>query len=421
MRHIYGEAMALILCVIALAEAAAGSYRFENIVDTATPAPVSTFSGFEFPAVDNGIIAFRGTYEGGRSGIFTSNGADVVTIALDARGFHPRLSRLSTANGLVTFGATFGDPGSGIFFGDGGPLTTVAKTGDPVDSVVLNIFPYAPSYSNGTVAFQSVYLGGNGVFTADGTLIQAIAKVGDSAPVGTFTALSSPVIDGARVGFAATYADSIDAYSGIVVHDYDGLTKVVQTGDAAPSGVFLDVAKPSLLGDAIAFRGTDGGGAGIFYLNQLGQISAIVREGDAAPVGVFKELSAFAVGESEVVYFGHYGELNISDYMGIFVSRDGQQTPLIKTGDQLFGSTVVALNDPTLLNGNIENYTFGLDQHGNGGVAFVYLLEDGRKGVALAVRVPEPSSLALGLIDLFLLIVPRQIKRARAHPCFCGV
>jgi len=77
-------------------------------------------------------------------------------------------------------------------------------------------------------------------------------------------------------------------------------------------------------------------------------------------------------------------------------------TPLVKTGDQLFGHAITGLNLGQ----------FGLDASGTRNIAFDYTLDNGVSGVALASAVPEaPQWLVLGAVAVGALGVRTAFRR----------
>ena len=121
-----------------------------------------------------------------------------------------------------------------------------------------------------------------------------------------------------------------------------------------------------------------------------GAISAIALAGDPAPVGTFDQIGPTAIRDSVILLDGIYGGFTGS---GVFTFQGGLLTTVIKTGDPLFGSTVMGV-------GSGKN---GLDPDGSGRIVIAYGLADGRSGIALATPVPEPRSIAIA-INLFCMV-----------------
>ena len=85
---------------------------------------------------------------------------------------------------------------------------------------------------------------------------------------------------------------------------------------------------------------------------------------------------------------------------GIFVRTNGVISPVIRVGDYLYGST-------------ISDLTFtrdGFDRSGTQNLAFSYQLEDGRRGIVLALHIPEPAT-AIGAVAAAFCILCRHRHR----------
>jgi hypothetical protein len=99
-----------------------------------------------------------------------------------------------------------------------------------------------------------------------------------------------------------------------------------------------------------------------------------------------------------VLFRGRFGLTTSTQ--GIFISSDGLTSPVLRTGDLLFGQVVIGV----FVNPH------SLDPAGNGNIAFTYQLANGVTGVALATPVPEPSALALAATALALIIRRRRAR-----------
>ena len=95
---------------------------------------------------DAGTLAFRAHLgqTGSDTGIFTSNGRPITTVA-DSSGFLKSFGKTPSINGAggVAFSAGVGDLDSGtfgIYSGNGGPLTTIADISGPFSSFSFNDF-----------------------------------------------------------------------------------------------------------------------------------------------------------------------------------------------------------------------------------------------------------------------------------------
>jgi hypothetical protein len=202
------------------------------------------------------------------------------------------------------------------------------------------------SQDGSLVAFQASYGPRSGIFAGSGGPLLTIVQAGDPAPTGTFDSFDSVSVSEGKVAFSARYGFS--SLSGIFMSNGGALTTIVKAGDAAPSGTFTSISlnAPSMVGGRIAFAGADGGG------------------------------------------------------QGIFVRENGAISYLIHTGDELFGSPVT----------NLYFSPLSLDDTGTGTIGFGYILQNGKRGIALAMFVPEPTTAAISVLALpFLFARVRRI------------
>jgi hypothetical protein len=224
--------------------------------------------------------------------------------------------------------------------------------------------------------------------------------------LGNFTQVGDASLYGETVAFVGRYfhPESGTESVGVFLGSGGPLTTLIKSGDAAPIGAFSEFGNPSFDGNRLAFHGRDGGGSAI-YKYQNGTLTLIARIGDTAPSGTFDVLSDPLVGGNTVAFIGSFDE---SLKHGLFTSVGGDVTPVIKTGDSLFGSTLVQLVGSP--NGLRE---FALDSSGSGTLAFTYRLADGRFGLAIARPVPEPSSCALALLCFAGVALVRRVVEMR--------
>lgn len=379
-------ALAIILGMASGERAIGATYAFTNIADNTMQASFGApFHSFHFPSVSNGnVVSFSGRAgDTTVSGVFSGSGGALTTIAKTGdtsplgtfTAFY--LWPVSSEAGVTAFVAR-STGGDGIYTGNGGPVTTIAKKGDPAPVGTFSAFDDTPQVDNGVAVFVASYDGGanEGVFTKNGGNLTTIAKKGD-APAGTvLSTFATSRIDGDVISFGANTNAIFKSQGGLI-------TKIVAGGDAAPTGVFDAIRNPhSLSGQTVAFSAdfpfvTN---AGIFT-GSGGPLTTIAKTGDPAPDGTFGTIMlAPSIVDDTVAFRASY-----TGGQRIIVSKSGQLSEVIKTGDPLFGSTV----------SGVQTGTFALDQSGSGSLAFLYTLANGRSGVALAQPVPEPSSCLL--------------------------
>jgi len=424
---------AVLVASFCVAEAQA-EYNFNLIASTNTVVlrnPNKTLTSFGVPAINDGMVTFMGTAKLNGSdfiGIYAKNAnrgslrrfANALGIVPPSGGsLFDRLGGASISNGTTAFRGRYnGLRNNGVFIGSGGPLTTIAKDGDPAPIGTFDrpIYTFSdPVISNGTVAFFGFYNSGGiinnaqeGIFTGSGGPLTTIVKTGDSAPIGTFQTFKffgSPAISGDTVTFGAFYSDGSIQGSGVFTHSGGPLTTIVKTGGPAPIGTFNGFGSPAVSGDTVAFSASYresfvNGGSGIFTGNG-GPLTTIIATGDPAPIGTFRGLFIPAISGDLVTFLATYNKIDGSlprGGRGIFVSKKDQLKTIIKTGDTLFGDTVIDLKFSKL----------GVDS--NGDIAFSYSLSNGSSGIAVANLVPEPSTLGLLVIGAVGLLLDRHCR-----------
>jgi hypothetical protein len=380
-----------VACCLGAAFFAAGNslfaveYRFVNIADNTTTAPIGLFNDFGVPSISGDVVAFRAAYHNypdtdSGSGIFTGSGQSLQTIVKtgDAApsGIFGSISNDPTISGeLVAFQSSYAGT-SGVFAGSGGPLTLIASPGDTTPRGTVSRELGDPAISNGTAAFRNSYTSDKkGIVSGSGGPLTPIVTTGDPAPIGTFGFfhVGHPAISEENVAFLGG--------GGISVGNGGPLTTIVKLGDPAPEGVFTGFGDPSIDGEVVAFGATYAGRTGIFT-GTGGALTTIVQSGDTAPAGTFSGVSTPSISGNEMAFFGAYGQFGPR---GIFVHNAGSVTSVITTGDTLFGEIVTRL----------DFGRFGLDSDGSGRVAFRYYSGDGRVGIGMAIPVPEASTIAL--------------------------
>jgi hypothetical protein len=365
-----GVASAVLWCAAAFGE----PYRFTNIADTTTAAPIGTFTGFRHAAISGGTVAFEGEYGGGH-GVFTGAGGALTTVVksgdLGPQGTFSRTYRPIISGESIAFAGEYGNPGTGYFLSARDTLRTIVKTGDLPPFDVFNGAFASFALSGENVAFIKLQSFGRGVFVGSGGPVTTIAP---SGAIGVHVAISNGTIV-----FPANCGHD-DSQNCIRAGSSEALTTIVEPGDLAPAGTFRTTFRPTIDDDIVTFAGIDDAGLGIFTIDAAGTTTTIVRVGDAAPAGTFQSIESHANSGTAVAFLGVYAD---GLDRGLFLGSGGAPMPVIQTGDSLFGSTVVGLGWTR----------FGFDVAETGNLAFTYSLADGRSGVVLASLVPEPFGL----------------------------
>jgi hypothetical protein len=296
----------------------------KEIASTAT-APFTSFSD-DLAMNDTGVVSFRATISTGprAAGIFTSDGVATKTIVNSTDQGFPGFGMGTpsiNSSGTVAFQAfTNGFRSNVIFTGNGGAITPVLDTltsdFDTFGAVAIN--------DSGKIVFEGILKDGT-----EGIFLRKPSHGGEGTNAGTATVIDildsnnhpdffqfgDPVINNA--GIVADFAAG-----GITLEVFSGDGRSVTARNDPANHPFIDVEHPSMNNHrAIAF-------------------SALEANGDQ---DIFVELT----GKAFLV-------------------------PLLRTGDPLFGSTVVIL----------KVGRFAFNDHLQ--LAFEYELQDGRSGIAAA-------------------------------------
>jgi hypothetical protein len=398
--------LSAILVSINVATAFGVSYTFTKVADESTVASSGeTFSSFnEFVSVSSGTAVFYGNWSGlTQRGVFTGKGGPITKIAKtgDSTAIGPLNSfrDLSIDGGTAAFVGQSSGSADGIFTSSGGPLTAIVKDGDTAPVGTFTGYS-GPAISGGITAFTAIYNSGNGhgIFMGNGGPLTTIAKSGDAAPVGTFNDFTGVAFEGGPVAFRGTYNNA--ASRGIFRLSSGTLTEIAKFGDAAPTGTFSDFAyRTSISGNTVAFlgifNGTDSSG---IFTGDGEALTTIVKTGDPVPSGNINEIGYPVTSGDTTAFIASWNNFN-SD--GILTGNGGPLNKVIARGDSLFGGTLVAFPPP-------DSQAIEIDAEGN--IAFLYRLDDGRQGIAIASPiVAEPSSIILAICTFAAL--PRRPRK----------
>ena len=387
----------LVLALLATPEGR-GAYVFTNVADTTTAGPTGIFSTFPYaPAISGGKVAFEGNYDHGSGrGIFTGSGGATTTIAktgdaAPAGTFKDfGLQGPVISGGTVAFWARYSD-GSlsrhGIFTGTGGAKAVIAEIGDTAPSGTSGdrFTGYSePAISGGTVAFNGSYGfkdsagGGLGVFTTNNGTITTVTTSNGDAPARIYTYLYSPAVSGGTTAFFGVFQGTGGIGQGIFKDSGTGPTvAIAKKGDTTSWGSLFDGfwQYPAISGETVAFVANYNGDSMGVFNGSGGPPTTIAKRGDAAAIGTFDRFGTqVSISGDTTAFVG----VNYSYSAGLYTGSGGPLTTVIKRGDPLFGSSVLELGIGR----------FGLDDDGSGKIAFYYVLNDLRRGIAIAT----PSS-----------------------------
>jgi hypothetical protein len=395
-RPVLTAVVTVVFCWPHLTDADAAEYSFINVADTTTMAPSGTFSSFQLignvyvepPALSGTNVAFVAAYDNGtQSGVFRGSGGPLTTIAktgdLAPLDVFREFNTPAISSEMVAFQAGYDnighEPIHGIFMGNGGLPTVISREGDRVSGYAGSIGGvFAPAFNGNTVGFDAF------INTGPSSSHKGIFS-------GTGGPLTTLVSDYGTHPYAPAFSDGSVAFAGWVNGGNFGVfrrtgnttTNIAHSGDTV-SGVRFD---DTLIGEGVAISGDNvvffgrASSGGAIFAGSGGPLTLVANRGDPAPVGTFTGFRALpgvlpSITGDTVAFAGQFADGLQS---GIFTSTDGLLATVVKSGDPLFGSTVA----------NVTMGRFGLDPGGSGNLAFWYQLVDGRQGVALAREILE--------------------------------
>lgn len=335
-------------------------YTFVNIADDSGPL---TFAASDPDLNNEGRLAFRAFDDAGFGVILASDGSDLVTIATG-----PQLSFSSEVtindSGVAAFyGSRNGVPG--VFVGDGGALRTALD-----ETSELRVACCDASINNfGTVAFVGTATDRQGVYTVD--VAGNVTAIASSSSFASFAGLAFS--DFGTVAFVDQHGDG---GSSLLTGNGSTLTTILDSRTSDLWGFHLSERCGINNLGTVAFRAqVDSGGMGLFTSDTSSGINRI------DPTGAFSFFSAPCINDSgELAYIA-----GTTGQQGVYLSNSTE--PVIAVGMPLFGSI-------------LRSFVGGISFNNDGQIAFEYLLDDGRRGVARADAVSASSLLQTLLADV---------------------
>jgi hypothetical protein len=359
-------AIAVLTCAAALCQPKPEpKYAIEFTPVTDSTGEFNTFG--TFPAINNhGEVAFTAV-KSGTPGVFRSREGleQLVTIASPKDTLNSFGADVSiNSSGMVAFGATTASNSRAIMKGDGKPLTSIV---DSTMAGFIGRFLGSPSINaSGTVAFSAVFAQRGlpaGVFTGNGGPLTAVAATSSSG----FSSFQNAAINAS--GKVVFEANLVDGSKGIFVVSGASLEKIVDT-NAHPE---IDTLNDPVINDS----GTVADVAFVLPLDAPEAFTA--RNGGFTPrndpaSAPFLNTDHPSLNNSGAIAFAAIMLTSVTDPTGIFLEISGGESliPLIRPGDQLFGSSVT----------HVDLGRFALNDRLQ--VAFSYTLADGRSGIAIA-------------------------------------
>jgi hypothetical protein len=343
-------------------------FVFQNIADTATQ-----FSSITSPSVNsNGDAAFYGVLKSGVSGIFEYHNGQVIPIADTTQGFTSftpgGFSPIPAINGHgdIAFNAQATDGTTGIYRYSNGVITTVVSSAGGITST-----SNSPAMNDaGQVAFLSgtsvLVSNGSGGANNFGFPSNGPPAINNSGLVAFGSTLNGvTVTDGTHPSQASM--SSLTGFGGFVAMNNLGTVAVAGTNSIKTTN-----------GTTTQTIATTPTSIGSFQYNSL-------YAGAAPPINDAGLVAFHPLGFAPVV-----GQVE-----GIFLSSGAAWTPVIQTGDALFGSTIVTGQGTELFSG-LGLQTNRLSFSGNE-LGFRYYLANGTQGIAI-VQVPEPGMVPAGAL-----------------------
>jgi hypothetical protein len=354
----------------------------------AAPGGSGTFTGLSFdPAFNNaGQAAFVGDVRLDTNptipigGVFQTIGSNLISVVRrgdagpNGSGHFTGASSpvLNNAGQVAFYGGVDNVPGpfpnaySGIFRRDAAAVAQIARTGQPAPDSNGAFFIFGEQLllnESGQVAFlarltgtQGGFSDDHGIFRSDGGQLKQIARAGQLAPGGngSFAVLGLFVLnDLGHVAFTSSLTGTAGGASddfGLYRGDGETLAQIVRKGDPIPN-------------DGATFNGIGFGSLASNAAGQTAFLAELSGTSDDANAGIFLH----------------------DDQLGL--------VEIVRKGDDLFGSTIIAIEFTGHRWPLADDERGGLNSLGQ--VAYRFTLADGRTGIAVASLVPEPARQAL--------------------------
>ena len=363
-----------------------------------------------------------------RSGDPIPNGGSFGTHYSQTVGFNDLGQLLFEAGNLGGTSAGSAND-SGIYRADGANVVEIVREGatTPDGAATIVDFDMVSLNNLGRASFTAELSGGaanRAIFVSDGATMVQTVRTGQAAPDGNgiFNSVSEGVLnDLGQVLFAGGLTGSaggIGDNAGLFLSDGGPIVQLARKGQSAGSGGgTFDVFATPMLNDAgqvlfsATIHSTTSSDRGIFLSDGI-SLDTVARKGQSAPgSGVFTFFRESAFNDMGQAAFN--AELTqtaggSSDNFGLFLYDD--ELGLIKVareGEALLGSTIVGLSLG-------QTFAFLADERSGlnnlGQLAFRFELADGREGVAIWTRIPEPTGLGLLCAALITLACPIGIR-----------
>ena len=383
----------------ALGEAA---FSFTKIADTSMPIPggVGSFINLGHPAIDNGVVVFKGNGAGGQIGIFKHDGTFSVVVDSNTSipggiGSFTGFDEPTVDNGIVAYRGV-GDLGQQGIYTDIGGMSVVAQQGTPIPGGVGGFTSLLrPSIDNGEVAFVGTGSSAQqGIYTDVGGL-SLVADTDTPVPSGPGNLTdfrSPPWINGGEVVFSASA--SAAGHRGIY-STIGGLHMIADVDTFIPGfGQIIQFIGPKLDDGHVAFSGIGQCGL-IGIITNTNGLAAVVDQDTKIPDKneTFDQLGAPSFDDGKVAFLG----IDLADRRGVYTNLTGTLRKVVDEDDMLDGK-------------DIKKVSFTSDNNGLSGneIVFIAIFEDESQAVFVATPIPEPSTATLAAYALLGLLGRRS-------------
>ena len=390
---------------------------------------------------------------GTNEGIFRGDGATLNQLvrtgdaAPDGNGKFFKLSEIPTLNGAgqaafkadLTETMSGGADRAGIFRADGNSLIQIARGGQVApdgDELFLSLSQISLN-EIGQVAFRAEFgeVDGSdyrhGIFLGDDTTLIQVVRGGQTAPdgKGKFLSLAPPVLnDSGQVAFLASLSCDCDRVneSGIFRWDSTAIRELAHAGDSVPGGDgrFYQFEYPTMndSGQVAFFSQLENTSGGIddnwgLYRSDGTTLVQAVRKGQQVPDGngrflAFQPTPPALNSKGQTAFLATLAATagGESDDQGLYFVDDNLEIQQVaRSGEAFLGSIITELG---FVSGAFQgDEGSGFANEGLPRIAYRFLLEDGREGIAVWSLVPEPGTFALVGMAIFGVAGLRVRKR----------
>ena len=387
---------ALLILALIGARVWAASESLQRVADLNTPIPAGSgnFTGFQYPAISGGNLAFLGFGSSAQLGVYFFNGsvlsrvADLNTAIPGGSGNFSEVDQPTLSQGNVAFFGfgSSGQPGvsgqPGLYLFNGSALNRVADLNTPIPGGIgsfASFFGGPPALSGSNIAFwavgppvqQGIY-GQQGIYLFKGSVLSRVADLNTRIPGGSgnFTVFSGflPPPTGGNVVFQGFGSSG---QQGIYLFNGSALSRVADLNTPVPGGgTFAGFFQPTLSGSNVAFVGHGSSGQRGIYLFNGSALSRVADVNTPIPGGsgnftTFSPVLSQPTGGNVAFHgFGSSGQQGLYLFNGSALSRVADVNTPIPGGSGNF----TEFQEAWLSGGNVAFQGFG--SSGQNGIYF---------------------------------------------------